>query len=438
MSETIISQNEVDIFSRVIERVKGAGAQACLISYGTSQSTDIQFEAGRIKEAGASDKSSYMIEVLLNGRKAVASGNRMDKVQDVADQALALVKHGSAAHFTAYPQPTEVKELMSWSEATAEWSRQSMIEDCEVMRDEILAYDPSLYLVCTASMTEGHSLLMTDSGILLMDRENSWRLGSYAQRTQGTDMVLAYQGRGWGDLKCYHDPAAVSKDLIRSFQRAERITAIPEGRMLALLPPEIVGNFLWPVIMGIDGKSVYKGTSPLKGRLEEQILDSCIDLTDRPHEDYAPGCAAWDGTGIPTRNQDLVNQGVLKTFLYDLNTAGLAGTQPTGNSGCQPYHVMMSKGRQSHESLLSGIESGIYVEELIGYGQGNIINGDFSANVGLGYRIEKGELAGRVKNVMISGNIYDLFARNVQLSSDTNYFGSTPYALVEGLSVSAG
>ena len=127
----------------------------------------------------------------------------------------------------------------------------------------------------------------------------------------------------------------------------------------------------------------------------------------------------------------------MRTFLYDLDTAGLAGTKPTGNSGCSPYSLDVSPGRETKEELLSSIDDGLYIKELMGFGQGNIINGDFSSNVALGYRIRRGKIVGRVKNTMMAGNIYDLLAKNVRLSSDRDPILRLPYALIEGVSVSA-
>lgn len=73
----------------------------------------------------------------------------------------------------------------------------------------------------------------------------------------------------------------------------------------------------------------------------------------------------------------------------------------------------------------------------MGFGQSNIINGDFSSNVALGYRIRNGEIVGRVKNTMVAGNVYELLKDNVQLSSDKDPVRRMPYAVLEGIQVSA-
>jgi len=73
----------------------------------------------------------------------------------------------------------------------------------------------------------------------------------------------------------------------------------------------------------------------------------------------------------------------------------------------------------------------------MGFGQSNIMQGDFSVNVSLGYRIEKGEVVGRVKNVMLAGNSYEAL-KEIQLSSEAEWVGGStcaPAILVPAMSV---
>jgi PmbA protein len=76
---------------------------------------------------------------------------------------------------------------------------------------------------------------------------------------------------------------------------------------------------------------------------------------------------------------------------------------------------------------------------VMGFGQGNIMQGDFSVNVSLGYRVEKGEVTGRVKNVMLAGNSYEAL-KDIVLGSEAEWLGGsthTPAILVPSLSVTS-
>jgi PmbA protein len=87
--------------------------------------------------------------------------------------------------------------------------------------------------------------------------------------------------------------------------------------------------------------------------------------------------------------------------------------------------------------LLADIKDGLLVDDLIGVGQGNVIGGAFSHPVALAYRIERGQITGRVKDAAIAGNSYELLKRIGGFGNDRRWYGarSTPSLLLEGVSV---
>ena len=90
--------------------------------------------------------------------------------------------------------------------------------------------------------------------------------------------------------------------------------------------------------------------------------------------------------------------------------------------------------------MISGIDEGILVEDLLGIGQGNIISGAFSNPLSLAFKIHKGEIVGRVKNLSIAGNIYDLLTNVAAVSRETQWVYSTfnaPYILLPNMNVVA-
>jgi len=67
------------------------------------------------------------------------------------------------------------------------------------------------------------------------------------------------------------------------------------------------------------------------------------------------------------------------------------------------------------------MELGLIVEELIGADQGNLLGGDFSGNVLLGYKVESGEVVGRIKDTMISGNIYQVLKQSLGMGNKARW-----------------
>ncbi|MEB3356817.1 MAG: metallopeptidase TldD-related protein, partial [Synechococcales bacterium] len=92
-------------------------------------------------------------------------------------------------------------------------------------------------------------------------------------------------------------------------------------------------------------------------------------------------------------------------------------------------------GTQSLEALVANLDEGIIVDQMLGGGAG--ISGEFSVNVDLGYRVQKGAIVGRVKDTMVAGNVYTALKQLIELGNDAQWNGScyTPSVVVEGLSV---
>ncbi|MFO8143971.1 MAG: metallopeptidase TldD-related protein, partial [Dehalococcoidales bacterium] len=133
-------------------------------------------------------------------------------------------------------------------------------------------------------------------------------------------------------------------------------------------------------------------------------------------------------------------------FIYDLQTAGLAGKKSTGNGSRNsagiltpaPSSFMISPGKAGFQEMVEDIEEGLVIEYLMGASQGNVLSGDFSGNVLLGYKVEKGKITGRIKNTMVSGNIYHLLKDIAAVGNDAKWEGdsiNTPSFYFPGISV---
>jgi PmbA protein len=101
-------------------------------------------------------------------------------------------------------------------------------------------------------------------------------------------------------------------------------------------------------------------------------------------------------------------------------------------------NLVMQPGETPLADILAGIDEGILVENVLGLGQGNTISGAFSNPLALAFKIEKGEVIGRVKDLSIAGNIYDLLKNITAVSKEAQWVYSTfyaPYVLVPEMNV---
>ena len=413
------------------------GASAARFSFSQSQSAGCAFESGRLKNTDTKQGVAVSLEVVVDRKQGRGRCNSLEDVDEMLGRAFDLARAGSAVHFDAYPPPGPVTEVKTFSETTAALPRQSMIDSCQQIADDLKREDPEIYIVASANRSESEGVLVTSGGVCHTRRRTRWHLDGGMQRVDGTDMLFSGFGRGWRDVNEFYNPDLISEHVCEDLRIGKTIAPAPAGSTTVLLTPELFRMLLSVLAMGTNGRNVAKGDSPLRDRLGQRIFDPCLTIVDDPHRDFCPKAETISGDGLPTRPTTIIRDGVLETFLYDLDSAALAGAEPTGHDGCSPYSPDVAAGDIPSEDLLAGIDDGLFVKHLIGFGQGNVINGDFSANVMLGYRIRDGRIVGRVKDTMIAGNIYENLTRNVRLSSNKDPIHRAPYAAIDGVQCSA-
>jgi len=214
-----------------------------------------------------------------------------------------------------------------------------------------------------------------------------------------------------------------------------------------LTPRGVAGAFLTPIALAFNGKTVLEGVSPLQHRLGEQVFDKNLNLWDDATLAYRVGSSPCDDEGMPSQCTPLIERGVVSNFLYDLQTAALANTASTGNCrriGGSPKPAISSlvieEGGISFEAMVEDMTEGLVIEQLIGADQGNLLSGDFSGNVLLGYKVENGKIIGRVKDTMISGNIYQVLKQPLGIGNEARWIDGilrTPALYCPCLSVTA-
>ncbi len=180
-----------------------------------------------------------------------------------------------------------------------------------------------------------------------------------------------------------------------------------------------------------SAKSAQLGISPLKGKLGQKIAADIITLIDDPMREGCPMQTSFDGEGVATYKKNVIQNGMLETFLYDLSTADKDGRESTGNGqrgsystsvGIAPYSFYIEAGDESLESLEKKVGEGIYITEFKGMHAGcNSVTGDFSIE-SAGYLIQGGKRTGAVKSFTVAGNFFELL-RSIEALSDNIEFG---------------
>ena len=235
--------------------------------------------------------------------------------------------------------------------------------------------------------------------------------------------------------------------LLKKMPLVHKAHEMPSKPLPVIFHPKAVGQLVRSLTMGLSGINLISGTSPLIDRLNEKILDERFSLTDDATIPFGSESEAFDGEGLPRKRMELFEKGILKNYLLDLNSAHKLDMEPNGcaNRGLDSppvpssSNLIIAPGDVSFNDMVKNTKEGLIVEEVIGGGQANVIAGEFSLNVSLGFKIKNGELLGRVRNTMIAGNVYDLLGKNLLSIGDKPHKEdnlTTPYLMFKDLSVS--
>jgi PmbA protein len=174
----------------------------------------------------------------------------------------------------------------------------------------------------------------------------------------------------------------------------------------------------------ISGYAIYRQSSFLTGKLGERIASPLVTVID---DGRLPGGLAsrpFDGEGLPTRRNTVVDDGTLATYLLDSYAARKVGGRPTGNAtrsaasapGVAPTNLWLEPGERSLGEIVSDTPRGLLVTELIGMGF-NPVTGDYSRGAA-GLWIEGGEVAHPVEEITIAGNLADMLVAIDAVGSD--------------------
>lgn len=411
-----------------------------------SESHPVSFEANRLKEIMRRDTSGVALRVIDDGRIGFSSTTDAAREAELVDRVGGLVQFGSEAGFD-FPAPVEYPQVDVFDPEVPKISQQSMIDIGQRLIESLLDEWPDLLCDANVNWATGRGRIMNSAGVDVEYEQTAYHCSLSAQLIRGTDMLNVWSGYGssalFGDAEIDRVLQSVRRSLRWSTNTAQATAS--KGDLPVIFTPWGVGvTLLHPLISGFNGKNVANGSSPLADRWGEKVVDERISIYDNPLIAGASGSRPFDDEGVASRKLGLIENGVAGGPLLDLQTAGQLGMSSTGaasrglaSSPSPGTSVIdIAGGDTQFDDMIAGMKEGLVIESLLGAGQGNELGGDFRANVSLGYKVENGEIVGRVKDTMISGNVYNVLSQVEQVSDSPEWvFGSMRSPAIQCLGV---
>ena len=426
----------------ILSRAKGGAEQAEVFQV-SSRMTAVHFEANRLKQIQTKEGTSTALRLIKRGKVGFAQSNGFIEPEALVNMAMETCQFGTAAKFD-FPSPKAYPQVDIFDSQVDEATINDMAELGEQLIAAIKQHTPDL--VCEASVTKGITSvhIINSSGGQANYDKSFFDLSLEGVLIQDDDMLFV----GDSQSSCHPvlDFKTVAGEVTMQLELAKNNVVAPTGPMRVILTPRGVASALIaPLVTAFNGKIVLDGVSPLRDKRHKQVFDKRFSFWDDATLPYQIASCPCDDEGVPSQPTPLIDHGVVLQFLYDLQTAALANTQSTGNGSRHgglptpsPSSLVISEGAVSFWDMVRDMKQGLIVDQLIGAEQGNILNGDFSGNVLLGYKVERGEITGRVKDTMVSGNVYHVLGQLEAVGQEARWIGGflrTPCLYCSSLSV---
>jgi PmbA protein len=423
---------------KALNQAASAGADATL-TFQESRKVELSFEFNRLKGIQNTESLSLTAQAIKDGRLGVAFSTKAGEEADLLQRAIRLSEYGAPAPYS-FPAPAPSTKPAVYSEGVASLRLEEMLEVGEDLSGFLRTLHPDVNGSVTVAKVTSREGIANTKGL-----EASWdktilSVTAAAELVEGQNMVHLWDFQVGTDLQW--EVERMKREIQARFDLARKNVKIETGAYPVLFTPMAFRDLLSPILACLNGKAVTRGISPLAGRLGEQVFSADLTVVEDGLMAGGLGSRMYDDQGVACRRTSLIEKGVLREYLLDLETAHKLGREPIGTGGVAtvaPANLIVEGGSRSKDDLLSGVKQGIIIEATMGAWAGNPYSGQVSGNIAMGFLIEDGKLTGRVKDCMFSLNVFShLKDHLVALSRETKNIGiALPYALVENVSVTA-
>ena len=438
-----------DRAAALIDMARAAGADAADAVYSGSSSESVGVRLGALEDVERSESESLDLRVFVGQRSAsIGSSDLSDAaLKELAARAVDMARAAPEDQYAGFaakdllfkgPLPDlDVTDLAELSPADLR-ARALEVEDAARAVPGVTNSEGG-----HASLAQRNFALVTSHGFAGSFGGTMHGISATAIAGEGGSMQRDYAWRmahHLEDLPSLHEIGHQAGT--RAVHRLDS-GRVKGGQMPVVFDPRVGGSLISHLIGAISGNAVARRASFLLDHQDDQVFAAGITIHDDPLRRRGLSSRPFDGEGLATAPRALVQNGRLTGWLMDSAAARQMGAAaPTGHAvrgaggspGVGASNVHLEAGSLSVAELISDIEEGVFVTELIGHGV-NGVTGDYSRGAS-GLRIVKGELAGPVAEFTVAGSLLDMY-RQLAVADDLEWHRTVnvPTIRIDGMTV---
>ncbi|WP_305373852.1 metalloprotease PmbA [Photobacterium leiognathi] len=420
-----VAQQRVELEAAVAKALEVAGKQADAAEVAINKTTGISVSTRMcdVENVEFNSDGALGITVYRGNRKGSASTSDLSEaaIAQTVAAALDIANYTSEDPF-AGPGPKElmardIPDLDLFHPDEPEPDRAASI--AIAAEEAALAYDPRIKQSDGASYDSHY-------GVRVYGNSHGM-LASYASSRHSISCCVIAEGKNGEMERDYsYTTSRIASDLWTPERvgrhAAERTVGRVDAQKLTtreapvMFAADVATGLFGHLVMGISGANLYRKSSFLVDKLGEQIFPEWLNISERPHILRGIASTPFDSEGLATYDREIIQDGVLQTYLLTSYAARKMNMQPTGHAGGIHNWMVKSTG-ESFEQMLKKMDRGLLVTELMGQGV-NIVTGDYSRGAA-GFWVENGQIQFPVSEITIAGNLKDMMQNIVAIGNDT-------------------
>ena len=454
----MITSNEISLAKHCIRHATCSGASAARISLNKTVTDSYTILNGELdKVSHCADRSIY-IYLFVDGRYGTFSTNRLEKdeLEDFVVKAIEMVRMLGEDSCRRLPDPERTakdavtgRELELFDEQYLSLDSGTRLSNALKLSkySEIKSKEEGFTLIseeCEYSCTADDNYVADSNGF--EGRHSETTFGTFSEMTIQDENGSKYSGYWWQTSPRFDETDyEIGK---KALQRA--ISQIgPKKRRSGVyrmvVDSTVSSRLTSPLFTALNASAIQQKMSFLEDSLGKQIFPEGMTIMDLARTPGKNGSRLFDTEGTATKDAPIIENGIVRQYFVNTYHSEKMGIPATIEDISRPCLMPFIKGSNlqdgekevSLEDILKLAQNGILVTGFNG-GNCNPVTGDFSFGIE-GFAFSKGRIAHPVREMLITGNIMELWNNLLAAGNDARPSSrwQIPTLAFEGVAFSA-
>jgi PmbA protein len=429
----------MEVVNKIVNLAINSGAAEAEVFIIKSEGFGFSIEKNSVSSLSGGVEKGIGIRIIKDKKIGFAYCTSEDKAEDSVKKALSLSRLGKELDYT-FPEPKNTQKIeniyddriINFNSEEALKGTMKLIEAAHDVDSDIVVSRGGIgYSNETFAIANSKGLEVIDSGTEIA-------------AGVGTVLKKKSMSTGFDDFSSRIldiDFSQIGKNAAELAKKGQDAKKIEGKEMTVLFTPHAVSNlFEYITAPALYGEAVHKGESIYSDKAGENVASENISIIDDGTLSGGLNSAMVDDEGVPSKRNVLMKNGVLEGFLYDQSNALEFEAESTGNamrtdrlSTSRNYrsppvvkgrNIVVEGKAKKIETMISEVDEGVLVHDIMGAHTSNPVSGDFSVNSSILFKIEKGEIVYPVISAMLGGNFHECLKHVNDIGDD--------YKLVSG------